>query len=966
MVECGRHLNIEILTLAEVTSVSGSIGDFKIQVRQAPRYIDMDKCIACGLCAQKCPKKVDDGFNEGINKRKAAYIQYGQTVPLKYLIDPHACIYLTKGKCRACEKFCPTDAINFEDQAATVDLAVGAVILAPGFAAFDPSPFEIYGYGQLPDVVTSLEYERLLSASGPCMGHLTRPSDQREPRKIAWLQCVGSRSTNRCDNAYCSSACCMYAIKQSLVTAEHLSGDSVEQTIFYMDMRTHGKEFERYFEDAKDKGVRFVRARPHTIMPGAHNSGVRLTYTGEDGAQVETDFDMLVLSVGLEAPADAGILAERFGIELDEFRFARTANSDAVASSRQGVFVTGAFQSPKAIPRSVTEASAASAAAAIALADAKGSLAKEKVYPKELDLAGQAPRVGVFICACGINIANVVDVAAVATFAATLPGVVMVENNLFTCATDTQTLIAQKIEAHQLNRVVVAACTPRTHEPLFQDTLREAGINPYLFEMANIRNHNAWVHQSAPEEATAKAKDQVRMAVAKVLLNAPLTPATVDVAQEVLVVGGGLAGMTAALGMADLGFKTVLVERQDTLGGNAKRLNTSYKGESIAAMVESHAAAVTAHPAIRVLTQTRVSAVAGSVGNFTTTLEVAGSRETVAFGAAILATGAKEHTAETYCYGQDPRIRTHQEFDALLKSDHPALDAAETTVFIQCVGSREPQRPYCSRVCCTHSIKSAIALKKRKPAMNVFVLNRDIRTYGKRETLYAEARRLGVIFIRYALADKPRVVVAPDALQVTVSDHILQLPIEIAADHLVLATGIVPQGNSDIFELFKCSVNADGFVNEAHPKLRPVDSSVDGVFVAGMCNYPKPIEEALVQARAAVAKAGALLSQTRMRLDPIKSIVTDKCDGCALCLDVCPYNALSLVAVEADNDTGGETHSRIISEMALCKGCGLCAATCPKEGIHVLGFTQDQIQAQIEAALAPVRERMGTAPDPVD
>ncbi|MEJ2641989.1 MAG: FAD-dependent oxidoreductase, partial [Desulfosarcinaceae bacterium] len=938
-----------------MVKVKGRIGAFSIQVRKNPRYIDMDKCIACGICAQKCPKKVDDAFNEGINRRKAAYIQYGQTVPLKYLIDPEACLYLTKGKCRACEKFCPTGAIHFEDRAEVVDLQVGAVILAPGFSAFDPGPYEFYGYKALPDVVTSLEYERLLSASGPCMGHLTRPSDQKEPRKIAWIQCVGSRSTNRCDNAYCSSVCCMYALKQSLVTAEHLSGDGVEQTIFYMDLRSHGKEFERYYEDAKAKGVAFVQARPHTIMPGEGNRGVRLTYTATDGSQVETAFDMLVLSVGLEAPPDAGILADRFGFELDEYRFARTTNTDPVKSSRQGIFVTGAFQSPKAIPRSVTEASAASAAAAIALADAKGSLTKEKVYPPELDLVGQEARIGVFICACGINIAGVVDVETVGAYAAGLPGVVMVENNLFTCATDTQTLIARKIEEHRLNRVVVAACTPRTHEPLFQDTLREAGVNPYLFEMANIRNHNAWVHQKRPDEATAKAKDQVRMAVAKAALSAPLSPASVTVTQRALVVGGGLAGMSAALGLADMGFKTLLVECQERLGGNAWRLKNSYKGESISAMTESRIAAVEAHPAIRVLKQSRVTKVSGSVGNFSADLEVAGERETVTFGAAILATGAREYRPadRLYGYGQDPRIRTHQQFDILLKTQPPALTDASTVVFIQCVGSREPRRPYCSRLCCTHTVKSAITLKSLKPAMNVYVLYRDMRTYGKREALYAQARRQGVVFIRYEADAKPQVEVADAAINVKTFDPILQLPVEIKAEHLVLATGIVPQANAEIFEMFKCSVNADGFVNEAHPKLRPVDASVEGLFVAGMCNYPKPAEESLVQARAAVARAAAILSRKRMTLDPIKSQVNDRCDGCALCVDVCPFRAIALVELEAD----GETQRRVQTDPALCKGCGLCSATCPKGGIEVLGFTRTQLKSQIEAALAPVRER---------
>jgi heterodisulfide reductase subunit A len=474
--------------------------------------------------------------------------------------------------------------------------------------------------------------------------------------------------------------------------------------------------------------------------------------------------------------------------------------------------------------------------------------------------------------------------------------------------------------------------------------------------MANIRNHNAWVHQKTPAEATAKAKDQVCMAVAKVSLNSPLTPASVTVIQKALVVGGGLAGMSAALGLADMGFKTILVERQERLGGNAWRLNASYKGESISAMTESRIAAVEAHPAIRVLKQTRLVDVAGSVGNFSANLEVAGEAERIDFGAAILATGAREHRPDIYGYGQDPRIRTHQQFDTLLKTQPPILTEANAVVFIQCVGSRVPERPYCSRVCCTHSIKSAITLKSLKPKMNVYVLYRDMRTYGKREALYAQARRQGVIFIRYGLAAKPEVEVTAGTLLVKTFDPVLQMPVEIAAEHLVLATGIEPQANTELFEQFKCSVNADGFVNEAHPKLRPVDASVEGLFLAGMCNYPKPAEESLVQSRAAVARAAGILSRERMQLDPIKSMVTEACDGCALCIDVCPFNAIELVEFASE----GENHRRVNTDLALCKGCGLCSATCPKGGIEVLGFTQEQIQSQIHAALAPVRERMQT------
>jgi heterodisulfide reductase subunit A len=942
-------LNVSLLTLSEVVEVSGQAGHFRVAVKQHPRYVDMEKCIACGLCAEKCPKKVPDDYNAGVGKRKAAYIKYGQSVPLKYAIDPDSCIFLTRGKCRACEKFCPTGAINFEDREKVVTLDVGAVILAPGFKPFDPAGFDFYGYRQIPDVVTSLEYERLLSASGPCMGHLVRPSDHRAPEKIAWIQCVGSRNTNRCDNGYCSSVCCMYAIKQALVTREHLTGGDLSQTIFCIDVRSPGKEFERYYEGAKAQGVRFLRARPHTIDPGPGNRGVSMRYTSEDGRTLTETFDMAVLSVGLEAPADSQALADKFGIALDRHNFAKTGAFTPVCSSREGVLVTGAFTGPKAIPRSVTEASAAASEAARLLAAAKGSLTRSKTYPPETTSAAAAPRVGVFVCSCGINIAGVVDVTAVAEFARSLPNVVYVGNNLFTCSADTQDLIAQKIREHDLNRVVIAACTPRTHEPLFQDTLREAGLNPYLVEMANIRNHNSWVHQKMPEKATAKAKDQVRMAVAKVSLGTPLQRLSVDVTQKALVIGGGLAGMQAALSLADQDFPTVLMEKSDRLGGNAWQLESTDFGEPIQPMLAAMIARVEGHPGIQVLKNARLKTAVGSVGHFVSQIEVGAETRAVTYGAAVIATGAGETVPEEYLFGQDDRIMTHQGFDRYLAGHLADLQRARSVAFIQCVGSREPQRPYCSRICCTHTVKNAIRLKKLNPGMRVFVLYRDMRTYGARELLYRQARELGVVFIRFSLADKPRVALRDGELRVQVTDPILNRSLTLSADYLVLAAAIAPSVSQELVELYKCAVNADGFLNEAHPKLRPVDMSVDGLFVAGLCNYPKPVDEALSQATAAAARAGIVLSQKEMQLDAIKSYVTDLCDGCALCLDVCPYRAIKL---ESYSDETGRTHQRIRTDPALCKGCGLCAATCPKGGVQVHGFTLEQLGSQVRAALA--------------
>jgi heterodisulfide reductase subunit A2 len=931
--------------LSEVVAFNGQAGHFGVTIKQHPRYIDMEKCIACGACAEKCPKKVPDEYNQGLNKRKSAYIKYGQSVPLKYAIDAESCIYLKRGKCRACEKFCPTGAINFNDKEKDVRIEVGAAVLAPGFKPFDPSGWDFYGYGSIPDVVTSLEYERLLSAGGPNMGHLIRPSDHKEPRKTAWIQCVGSRNTNRCENGYCSSVCCMYAIKQMLITAEHAGGDGFQQTVFYMDMRSPGKEFERYLEGAKEKGIRFLRSRPHSIEPGTTGTGVRMRYVTEDGRVEIEEFDLAVLSVGLEPAADRETLSSLFGITLDPYGFAYTSNLSPVHSNRPGVFVTGAFQAPKAIPRSVTQASAAAAAAAETLSAARGTLTRRKHYPPEKALNGDAARIGVFVCSCGANIAGVVDVKALTAYAAQLPQVVYVENNMFTCSADTQNLISAKVHEHELNRVVVAACTPRTHEPLFQDTLREAGLNPYLVEMANIRNQNAWVHQNEPQKATDKAKDQLRMAVAKAALAAPLQQLTIPVVQKALVIGGGVAGMSAALGLAEQGYPTVLLEKSERLGGNAWRTVKTAKDEDVRPWLEALIQKTRQHANITVHTKARLTSAKGSVGNFVSDIEVDGQKQSVTYGAAVLATGGRESRPTEYLYGEDPRILTQLEMADLMATRSEELSRTQSVAFIQCVGSRDTERDYCSRICCTNTVRRANRLKDLNPNMNVYVLFRDIRTYGKREELYQEARAKGVLFIRYTLNDKPRVSVGAQGILIDCNDPTLKMPLRIEADYLVLASAIEPNDNSDLVEVYKCGLSKNGFLSEAHPKLRPVDMSVDGLFICGMGNYPQPIEESLTQAEAAVSRAATILTRSEMQLDAIKSIVTEKCDGCALCLDVCPYRAITLSA--SQNGDG----RLIVTDPALCKGCGLCAATCPKGGVEVQGFTLDQLRSQVAAAL---------------
>ncbi len=882
----------------------------------------------------------------GLNKRKAAYIKYGQTVPLKYAIDAKNCIYQTKGKCGICAKVCPTGAINHEMKTEFAEINVGAVILAPGFKPFSPEGIDYYGYDTIPDVVTSLEYERMLSASGPSMGHLKKESDGKEPEKIAWIQCVGSRNNNCSKNGYCSSVCCMYAIKQSVMTQAHMAAGDGEQTIFYMDIRSPGKEYERYYESARDNGVSFVRARPHTLLAGPEGHGVTMSWTDNKGTTHEKFFDMVVLSIGLESPTDAQDLADKCNIELDHYGFAKTSSFNPSKTNQEGIFVTGSFQSPKAIPQSVAMASTAAARVKAVLAQARGSQTVEKRFVEEFDISDQERRIGVFVCSCGSNISSVVDVTAVADYAKALPGVVYVDNNMFTCSADTQDLISQTIQKEGLNAIVIAACTPRTHEPLFQETLQNVGLNKYMVEMANIRNMNAWVHPNEPEKATLKAKDQVKMAVAKVTRNYPLDDIKVNITPRALVVGGGLAGMSAARNLATQGYETILIEKEGKLGGNANTLLRTWKDEDIQAHTQSLIKDVETHENIQVMPHTRLSAVSGFVGSFTGELNTNGETKDIEFGACIIATGAKEFKPNEYRYREDDRVMTILDLNSCIKND-PKF-SPESAVFIQCVGSRNQEHPYCSRVCCSQSIKKAVRLKKAKPGRDVYVLYRDIRTYADKEDLYRQARELGVIFTKYTRDNKPVVIDDNGRLTVQVFDPILQMDVSINTEIVVLATAIVPNNTTPFVDLFKCSVNADGFLMEAHPKLRPVDSTVDGVFLAGMCHYPKPIDEAVAQGRAAASRASVILSKKTLKLDAIKSSVTHNCDGCALCVDICPYNAISLVEYR---DKDEKQHRKIKVNEALCKGCGLCAATCPKEGVVVNGFTLNQLRAQMDAIL---------------
>jgi heterodisulfide reductase subunit A len=930
--------------LAEVESVGGAEGDFTVEIRELPRYVDPGRCIACGLCAEKCPSRVEDDYNQGLGKRTSAHVRYPQAVPLKYLIDPDHCLYLTKGKCRACEKVCPSQAIDFSQQEKRYEIDVGAILLAPGLRPVDARAAGGYGYKRLQNVVTSLEFERILSSTGPYQGHLRRPSDQQEPRKIAFLQCVGSRDGN---HPYCSSVCCMAAIKEAIVAKEH--APNLDAAIFFMDLRTHGKEFEPYCaRGEKDAGIRLIRSRVHTVEPsGPNEDALKLAYVDGEGRPRWELFDMVVLSLGLEVSEDTVKLAEKMGLALDPDRFAQTGCTAPTRTSRPGIFVCGGFSGPKDIPQSITEASAAASQCAALLRDAPNRGARRKRCPEERCVDGEDPRVGVLVCHCGVNIGTVVDVKAVRDYARTLPGVVYAADNRFTCSEDTQQLIRDAVRAQRLNRIVIAACSPRTHESLFQETLEEAGLNRHLFEFANIRDQVAWVHKDAPREATQKAKDLVRMAVSKACLSEPLSPLRLKVHPSALVIGGGVAGLNVALNLADQGFRTYLVEQDARLGGYAVNLSRTWTGEDVKGYLARLTDQVRRHRNIELFLSTRVKDVKGFVGNFTTTVESHERVRELSHGVTILATGGRPLETEEYLYGQTERVTRWHELERLFEAEPERLNQSDAVAFILCVGSREGERSYCSRVCCTASLMKAVSLKERRPGLDVFIFYRDMRSYGRRERLYRRARELGITFVRYSPREKPSLQMVlsggREKVRITARDPVLGMQVSVDVDYVNLLTAIVPADHGPVARLFKVPLNQEGFFMEAHAKLRPVDGSTEGVFVCGLAHYPKPIDESIAQAQAAAMRASMVLTQRHVEIEPMISVVDEKrCIGCGLCEASCAFGAMRLVKSDGRGCSAE-------SLPALCKGCGLCAAVCPRKAIDMKGFRDREILAAIHA-----------------
>jgi heterodisulfide reductase subunit A-like polyferredoxin len=871
-------------------------------------------------------EEVELGYNEVSGRREAARCLN--------------CSYCSE--CNQCVDACLAEAVDHNQISVERDIDVGSVVLCTGSEPFDPSGLEqFYHYKKNPNVLTSLEFERILSASGPTMGHLVRPSDEKEPKKIAWLQCIGSRDTNQCGNGYCSSVCCMYAVKDAMIAKEHAHGD-LDCAIFNMDIRTFGKDYEKYYLRAKEKeNVRFIKARVHTIDEVGEKRNLSIQYVDDAGALQEEIFDMIVLSVGLQVPESTVDLAKRLDVDLNKYKFAITDTFAPVETSRPGVYACGVFQEPKDIPSSVTEASAAACLAGGRLNEARNTLTKSVELPEEIDLTGEAPRIGVFVCHCGVNIAGVVDVAMLEEYTKTLPHVVYAGQNLFTCSQDSQEEMKEIIKEHRLNRIVVAACTPKTHEAIFMDTLEACGINKYLFEMANIRNQNSWVHSDAPEKASGKAKHLVKMAVARAATLHPLHEKKIPVIQRALLIGGGVAGMNAALGLADQGFPVVLVEKEEKLGGMANHLTATIEGADIGIYLEELIRKVTSHSQIQVLTRSLIVGFSGFKGNFTTEVLVGPGmyERKIDHGVVVLATGANEYSPKEFLYGQNENVVTQVELAKRLK-EKGAEDLGQV-VMIQCVGSRNDENPNCSRICCQSAIKNALHIKKLQPDAQIFILYRDIRTYGFLEDYYTEARKQGILFSRYDSENPPTVEPSESGVAVTFKDHVLGRTLRVSADLLALSAGMVAEDTEELASIVKLARTAEGHFMEAHVKLRPVDMATEGIFVCGTAHSPKLLHESISQALAAASRATTFLSQPQLTLSAVTAQVEeDLCASCLICVRSCPYQ------VPRINQDG-------VSEIdvALCHGCGVCAAECPAKAIELSWYEDVQIMSKINALL---------------
>jgi heterodisulfide reductase subunit A len=911
-------------------------------------------CQACGACDFICPTKkiicssvskvkpvsIRAEFNAGLHSRPAVYLLYPQAVPNKATIDEKHCVHLVTGKCGICQEICEAQAIDYEQKAQSLKINAGALVLTSGVKLFDANRKKEYGYDRYDNVITSIEFERILSSSGPTAGEVLRPSDGRPPKKIAFIQCTGSRDPS-VGNEFCSSVCCMYSIKEAAIAKEH--DPEIEATIYYIDIRSFGKDFERYYESAKKKsGVKFVRCGISKIYETPKSKNLMVKFI-ESGKMKEAEFDMVVLAVGLNCSDGIRPLGEKLGISINEYGFINSDKYNPCATNREGVFAAGTIFEPKDIPESVSEGSAVAALASSFLKEVRDTLSVKKEYPAQRDISGEDPRIGVFVCRCGRNIASVVNVPEVVKYAAQLDGVVYATEFLYSCSQDALENIKSDITKYGINRVVIASCTPRTHEELFRDTVREAGLNRYLLEMTSLREQVSWVHKDYPEEATQKSKELVSMMVAKTRRIKPLERGISEVIHSALVIGGGASGMQAALTIAGGGYDVFLIEKEDDLGGHLRELFNNLDNGNPQEFMRSLKERVYANERIQVMTGSQMKKLSGFMGNYKSMISCGTEGKEISHGVVVVATGAVGYSPQNgeFGYQQSLNMITQVSLEERLARGPEEFSQPKKFVMIQCVGSRDDEHPYCSRVCCGQAIKNAIRLKKINPGHEIIVLYRDIRTYGFTEKYYLEARELGVIFLCFDAESKPEVSIKNNTITVIHQDSFLQSRVVFTPDLLVLSTGITPGDNQELASILKVPLNADGFFLEAHPKIRPLDFTSEGIFLCGLAHSPRFLSESLIQAQGAAMRSITVLSKDKVEAKANTACVSEKlCRGCGLCVSVCPFEA---------REIDEETKTAKVIEI-LCQGCGACAVACPSGATTHKGFSKNQIMAMVEEA----------------
>jgi heterodisulfide reductase subunit A len=946
MVELSRHPNIKLITYAEVASLEGEAGDFKVKVWKKSKYVDPDKCTGCGDCAEVCPVEIINPFDEKISTRKAIYIEFPQAVPIVYTIDYEHCV-----GCGSCDRVCEAGAISFLEKSEEIEVQVGSIIVATGFEVFEPLEMrKEYGYGKYENVITAMQFERLLSSFGPTSGKILRLSDGKKPKSIAWIQCVGSRSS-QLGFPYCSRVCCMYATKEASITKE--ANPDIDVTIFYMDIRAYGKDFQQYYDHAKKLGVKYIRGRPSSVYENKDKS-ITIRYKNTLTGEIEEKtVDLLVLSTAIVPSSGNKKLGKILGIEIDENGFFKQQSllTNPIQSTKEGIFLAGCAQGPKDIPDSVSMASGAAAEAIIPIKNRERHVGKE--FPPERDVSNEEPRIGVYVCHCGKNIAGFLDVEKVTEEAGKLPNVVLAEHVMFACSEDVCKKIKEAIKEKGLNRIVVAACSPRTHGELFQDTLREAGLNKYLFEMANIRNHCSWVHSNDWESATKKAIDLVKAAVAKVRYLEPLSEEEFPVHPSVLIIGGGISGMRAALALAKMGIKSILIEKKPELGGSLKELYTLFPSDIKAdEIIQPLIKEVAKNKLITVMTEAELIDIEGFIGNYKGKIKQNNKIKKVEFGTIIVATGFKEiDPDELYQYGKNKKILSQTELEKKLKNND--LKEPKTVVFINCVGAMDEKRPYCCRIGCGLSIKNAKLLSQRFPGARIYILYRDMRVFGKEEEEYYGdvLKNYHVTTIRYSSEKKPEIILdekRPEEGPVTVKvfDDILREEMEIKADIVVLTLNTEGEVMTEkLKNMLKIPVDAAGFFMEAHAKIKPLDFSTAGVYLCGAAHYPKNLADTIAQAEGAASRAAIPIMQGRVRGEGIIAEVNeDLCSGCRICESVCIYSAIEMKEVDS---------KRKVAQVnkALCKGCGACVGACPSGAMEQKGFKGNQIRVMINALL---------------